>query len=124
MSDYSMKPGRELDAMIAEKVMGWRDVCEKVYSNGERDWLGKHPERGATFSIQRYSTDANHAWSVVEKLRELHPDGWVCVLVGVGDEIQVSVSTGAHEFDATGVTLPHAICAAALKAFADTKDES
>ncbi len=103
-----MKPGRELDALVAEKVMGY----ETVYS-------------GANYYVERtyspvplYSTDISAAWEVVEKL--------ACMK----DEVNVFYDCGAW-FCNTGVdangewsiersgscaTAPHAICLAALKA--------
>ena len=44
-----MKPGRELDALVVEKVMGWK-------------WLSGNPWAP--------STDIAAAWEVLEKMRE------------------------------------------------------
>ncbi len=88
-----MRPGRELDALIAEEVMG--DKRLPAVRPG-------------------YSTNISSAWRVVERLRDLHPDGWVNLMVGVGDGWHVSVSTGDQERGANASTAPHAICLAAL----------
>jgi hypothetical protein len=49
MSTTEMQAGREMDALVAEKVMG------------------------ARYSVPRYSADIAAAWEVVERMRE-HPD--------------------------------------------------
>lgn len=81
-----MKPGRELDAIIAEKVMGWTQ-CDPLakwdrweYGDPGDDWTvvseewcrgDGFPERGHYRSpIPRYSTSIGDAWTVVEKLDE------------------------------------------------------
>lgn len=62
--------GRELDALIAEKVMGWTDLEVGLHS-GILKQLGKKPDRtfDSTMSVvPRYSEDIGAAWQVVEKL--------------------------------------------------------
>ena len=98
-----MKAGRELDALVAEKVMGLT----------EEDWIA-----GPTGLPRPYSTDIAAAWEVVEKLRGTHrpfllshdfQDGfmkWPVVIVGFGAVVVHEGQYGA----------PHAICLAALKA--------
>ena len=62
-----MKPGRELDALVAGRVMGWRpprfddfgDIGRSIVESEGRD----------LFEPPRYSTDISAAWEVVEKLR-------------------------------------------------------
>lgn len=54
-----MKAGRELDALVAEKIFG----TEIHHYHG--DW----PFGPAGQDIPRYSTDLRSAWLVVEKLR-------------------------------------------------------
>ncbi len=87
-----MKAGRELDALIAEKVMGWDSRCIP----------------------KPYSRDIGYAWQVVEKVLSdvkghvdlsIEPDGVNCIISG-------------YTFDAgeTADTAPLAICQAALKA--------
>lgn len=73
--DYlKMEAGRELDALIAEKVMGWR-LIENQGAAGGRLWqghgggFGDMPEHELTpFSKEIYA-----AFQVVEKMRQ-HPD--------------------------------------------------
>ena len=100
-----LQPGRELDALIAEEVMGWVRV---TYRKGAR-WsrgipLGSIP----ALPIEKWapSTNIADAWDVVEKagLTNVDRDGasWVA----------------RHGFRASahGWTAPHAICLAALAA--------
>lgn len=101
-----MEPGRKLDALVAEKVMGWKD-CE-----GGR---GSAPE-GGRFLVPHYSDGMGPAWEVVEKLRSdsnnhmieifWDCDTWFCVIQSHNKEL-------VKEWCETA---PHAICLAALKA--------
>lgn len=114
-----MKPGRELDALVAEKVMGlkinWDEttpcpLCGDVGRFcGARMWCSHD---GWYYSQYKdYSTDIAAAWEVVEKLRG---DGWIFNLS----------DSWAAQFHMPGNILvvssaksaPHAICLAALKA--------
>lgn len=69
-----MNAGRELDALIATKVMGWTNVgCEKNAQHEEFVPHGCDPLHPAAFPFGRsqlphYSTDMADAWDVVEKL--------------------------------------------------------
>lgn len=109
-----MKPGRELDALIAEKVFGlpqstWRDGEDHRDEDGVGVVvLGVRPDP--------YSTDIAAAWTVVEKLDllrnhsfERSPDGLYEIGVLYSDD-------GYWEVYGSAPTAPHAICLAALKA--------
>lgn len=103
-----MTPGRELDALVAEKVFGIKlkpstpmdcDVCHKPFYSD--------------LDIQPYSTSIASAWLVVEKLRDEH-----FMLEEIGTMrtswkarfgMKWRVESGYAE------TAPHAICLAALK---------
>lgn len=116
-----MKPGRELDALVAEKVMGWRahspGYPSLVDINGvPTGWLASGQGSQGDDPDFRPSTDIAAAWEVVERLGgnmfQLHYDtryghenktGWAVILDGV-------VMCGFAD------TAPHAICLAALKA--------
>lgn len=106
-----MKPGRELDILIAEKVMGWTAIGDEFDDGEFQEFLDKHP----------YSTDIAAAWEVVLGTglldtmylsKNAHTDLW-----GVY-EIYHEISDGVSPF-AEGDTAPHAICLAALKAALD-----
>ena len=116
--------GRELDALVAEKVMGWtfqtfpEGACPEV-----RHWHRtspipeeRSPEWAASFigACPRFSTDLAAAWTVVEKLRgcdqwpEIGATGrsWYCEFEGEPGVI----------VEGFGDTAPLAICRAALEA--------
>lgn len=118
MNIDKMEAGRELDALVAEKVMGW-NVC----GTADNDRAGIAPGQTASaVRIPPYSTDIAAAWEVVERIIEIEkakktylpvfsvqmaPDGFSAVLqVGMGCEIVVENSS----------TASLAICRAALKA--------
>ena len=61
-----MKAGRELDALIAEKVMGGHR--DKVHRVTNVDIYNKDITIGPDLVIPHYSTDIAAAWKVVEKI--------------------------------------------------------
>lgn len=112
-----MKAGRELDALVAEKVMGVQCMC------GVRGHSGccLHEVRDSAL-LANYSTDIAAAWQVVDRLIGLHfrdievrhwiepfdrlmPVGWMCKL----ESEHVVIAERAD-------TAPLAICLSALKA--------
>lgn len=108
-----LEPGRELDALIAEKVMGWTCVTFKE---------GKHWARGVpigslpTIPVADWSpsTDWLAAGEVIEKL-----GGLSLMHLAAGETWDATF--GAQRMDAaslwrTAKTGPHAICLAALAA--------
>jgi hypothetical protein len=125
-----MIAGRELDALVAEKVMGLRRVTEYseefAYPHYPGDFVNSDGHRvfssfdEPTHQLPKYSSDISAAWEVVEKfikfnpfweendslwfdLSPTKPPGWYC---NFGDS---STSVYAD-------TAPLAICLAALKA--------
>ncbi len=116
-----MKAGRELDALVAEKVFGINVVKSEhkngyaYYTDGEPDWDWIRFEGSSLQNaIPMYSTDISDAWKVIEKLSftvELttnNPYG------PTTDETEWLVTFHA-EFEAHGCSAAHAICLAALK---------
>ncbi len=114
-----MKAGRELDALVAEKVMG---IELTITSQG-------HPYfRDGTLlrvPIAHYSTDIAAAWQVVEKMRDL---GYWCQMRNEfeahdGPDCWAGFTphsttgwNGRPDHWTQAETLPLAICLAALKA--------
>jgi len=112
----SMKPGRVLDALVSEKVMGWHTFSpidprydHSVSANGNRrnfafDLHGKYKP------FPLYSTDTEAAWTVVEELRKryLH-------IEIMTDEEKWKVRTNADDW-VFALDIPEAICKAALLA--------
>jgi hypothetical protein len=129
-----MNPCRELDALVAEKVMGWQvcrctplDIDEWTATSPHRYTLwqefrrgdGKRCPRCEAPTLRPYSTDIAAAWEVVEKLRA--PSTTIDIRAGFL-ETKVWViqhhgrQPGVHSYEAQEKTAPHAICLAALKA--------
>lgn len=121
-----MKPGRELDALVAEKVMGIPAHETKLFFvRAESGVKPTHTMGGLPFvaeerkesrtDIKPYSTDIAAAWTVVEKLQadsivevSGYKNDWDCLINTSGGEIP--------DFFGSAETVPHAICLAALKA--------
>jgi hypothetical protein len=128
-----MKPGREIDILIAEKVMGYNLTRYDVswYESGNLrieivKSLAKAMElaeekKGRILNFKSYSTDIEAAWEVVNKcigLREYFQfkitnyavrNEWTAHLEIHNDNLP------SYELSASGETAPHAICLAALK---------
>ena len=113
-----LKPGRELDVLIAEKVMGW-------LPGGANPLLacpagGSSADEGQTSicTPPNYSTEIGAAWAVIERLflqyqfrTILIPDWqnyWLAHVYHRDEDIYIA----AHSYK----TAPEAICKAALLA--------
>lgn len=138
-----MKPGRELDALVAEKVMGWKG-CDSTetwvrwehgdpgdeWTNIDKEWCrgAGHPPTPhfGTVPIPRYSVKIDDSWKVVEKLRKTHccltlkseyDFVWECYAIqDHNDSEHNSEVIRRYKIYAMADTAPHAICIAALKA--------
>lgn len=134
-----MTPGRELDALIAEKVMGYTRGVDSFtltsyrtpqYPNGvpvEQDVLRPHdPDSGPDlcledefWSVTPYSTDIAAAWTVVEKIKTLKIEG-VFLIEYTPHNKNKQWACGWDNYGdfngSFGMTPPLAICLAALKA--------
>ena len=109
--------GRELDALVAERVMGWTRVVRA------RETLWQSPKAGTwpivASRLPHYSTDIAAAWQVVERMRA---DGWVCEVFGSDTANAEGYSVTLWRPDTSGssvtqnATAPLAICRAALAA--------
>jgi hypothetical protein len=119
-----MNPGRELDLLVAEKVMG-RTVSDNpdpiIFKRGDFESHISGPD-----TIPNYSTDISAAWEVVEKLRK---EGILLEIKPISEEIYTyrnavrnagmsQYATIVHGYICNGIeadTAPHAICLAALR---------
>jgi hypothetical protein len=141
-----MKPGGELDALVAEKVMGWSQIplTESKDENvrqfislkeflSEEGWqIWRRPDTGREWVVwhenspARFSTNIAAAWEVVEKMHE-SPTHRICLYGKEGGSHSMVCSfswkDGGSDFgcqinllEARASTAPHAICLAALKA--------
>lgn len=108
-----MKAGKELDALIAEKVMGWKPEYPGGWPHPPKDapYRKRCLDKEGCTVILPFSTDIAAAWEVVEKIKANHAltihaeslsGGW---LIHIDRDIKIG-----------GATAPHAICLAALKA--------
>lgn len=122
-----MKAGRELDALIAEKVMGWK---YRGYGNGGGEWTfnGQKMAFGGLNggSLPHYSTNIADAWMVVEKMGRWHGFDFMIVMPDPEQTFHLrTYEAGWYEATNDGPerrvvsdadTAPLAICLAALKA--------
>jgi hypothetical protein len=140
-----MKPGRELDALVAEKVMGWsrKTITVAKQYHGQNEWdppqtvswgsdaivqgnkvytFDRDDQPTNAEEMPKYSTDIAAAWEVAEKL---HKDSWRLELVtsellgpdmgGASARFACKAAVRGHVTEHAD-TAPHAICLAALKA--------
>lgn len=128
-----MKAGRELDTLVAEKVMGLviESLCTKIRcheAGGEVlycgcGWRGGRWDneefRSHSSYVKPYSTSLVIAWEIVEKINSLRLGWYVGISVGP-DNYNVWVQNDVvlnspHYYGFTSSTVPHLICLAALK---------
>jgi hypothetical protein len=120
-----MKAGRELGALVAEKVMGRSGDVERKVLRDVQTGMPTYVER---WGVPAYSTDIAAAWEVVEKLQAANPfwetagneSFMAFYLAPALDVTKGRVDWAANFGDdrtlAYGTTAPLAICLAALKA--------
>lgn len=116
---------RELDALIAEEVMGWRIFPDGP--NGEMHTIDANQCECHEYDIPHYSTDIAAAWEVVEKLKTIglrdfnielssgseHLNEWEVSIYWLDDEQR----HGPFYFSSDSTnSAPYVICLAALKA--------
>jgi hypothetical protein len=110
-----MNPGRELDALIAEKVMGFRYATPVKFVHDGAEQTGVAMTPSATYILPHYSTDIATAWSVVEKVvgfSRLYD----FYLYRYGDgEYTATFNTSKIYRGFSMESAAHAICLAALK---------
>lgn len=129
-----MQAGRELDALIAEKIFGWTGVKCETSAVGIRVFSGVPPFDKCAWTIPAYSKDIAAAWSVVEKMIQRIRDdpyqdfGWDGPLFKsragyltnegypLGTECwYVVVQWDGHRKHVCAASAPLAICLAALR---------
>lgn len=125
-------PGVELDAQVAEQVMGWRrfksargtvfffapDTITSRYVKGLIDGgeLVPHNGKGAEVDAPAYSTDPAAALQVLDRLRGAGIEVTIrCFAEGFDAALRMWVADARLTFCAVGrPTLPEALCVAAL----------
>lgn len=125
-----MNPGRELDILIAEKVMGLNIFSNEylvfewhLYDLTGAEMCEEESPSGEYRAIKPYSTNISAAWEVVEhfrgwdfnigSLREPALDDWHGWWVSLSGPKRVNICSRS---------LPHAICLAALKIVEQMKE--
>ena len=132
MSIDDMPAGRELDALVAEKVMGWQDARAFFpwpESGVMLDNYAMMPPHGGAIRdiahVPRYSTDIAAAWEVFQKVTDLGyipaiaqcTSGWACDFWTEEAADETGRVDYIHKFREYGqASAPLAICRAALKA--------
>lgn len=123
MSTDGRTAGRELDALVAEKVLGWLQVRKQMIANAMgqpvmEDFVGLPTASAASpLLVPRYSTMIQEAWKVADALRERSQ--FVAVLSGLGPQgvqpwiFKINRDGGFIEERADTAAL--AICLGALK---------
>lgn len=121
---------RELDALIAEKVMGLK-LCASAMDKPLRA-MGASPAPMVEYPLKihgkpcgtipgelgHYSTDIYEAWRVVEKMRQ-EPEGWEVVVESSIGKWRAEFYPGPEKDAGESgwvETAPRAICLAALRA--------
>ena len=127
----AMPAGRELDALIAERVMGWTNLIEYTFiqrtASGEekvtgRALKGTPPAHDGSLypvvSVKNYSTQSAAAWMVVEKLRGDFPFEEFIVFVNELAELCDATMDDYHAdiYNLMASLNPLPICRAALLA--------
>jgi len=115
----SMNPGRELDALVAEKVMGWKQVEEfaemfdrEGFLLGTTTW---RDDEGDPAFLPEYSTDISATWEVIEKF-----EGYKIWKSPFSDSFyEVILLTKSSSYIARGTSFPEVVCKAALLAVMD-----
>ena len=140
MDKREMKAGRELDALVAEKVMGWIPSWGNWWMAGygemncsldkATEWSFE-AEKGVEYRGKKYqsiplhrwcpSTDISAAWEIVEKMREV---GYFIRLADQDEFIRARFYNPNFLPDEKSLwivaeTVPEAICKAALLAMED-----
>lgn len=134
MSEQILMAGRELDALVAEKVMGWTNVQANAFTPYGQDACGTPPDgikpmwNSGRSAIPRYSTDIAAAWQVWETLRQ--SGRWCCLELSSDYDIcwtaqltPAETREGAPHvptvvIDDAAYTAAETICHAALRAIA------
>ena len=113
-----MKPGRELDALVAEKVMGL-EVYKTTNPKARRMFSGTETffmVKGTRREVPRYSINIAAAWEVVKHLRD--KPGLLPFTMSDHDPLTHGLrwSASFQQLDSYGETPQLAICFAALNA--------
>jgi hypothetical protein len=107
----NLKPGRELDQFVAEKVMGWK-ILSHWEPNVPKHLLDENQCEVIPPLFKFYSTDINAAWQIVDYLKDWH---FSLKRMSFYEKWHWEAYFKARP-TVIGETAPHAICLAALMA--------
>lgn len=119
MSKITVTTHAEINALVAQQVMGWKKckstteltVADSFYNHG--DILINH--YGKMVRIFKPSVDISDAWQVVEKMKAAHV---VSMIAATHENKCMSMRlSDAASFEATSFSIPLAICLCALASF-------
>jgi hypothetical protein len=123
MKPWNEMNPREQDALIAEKIIGWREIEIKglLHTSGY-SVSGIRPDEVPSvytgycpkFEIPRYTTDIKAAWEVVEKIKLLDDRCLKFNPTLKRYEIGCTNADGYFEVIGSGKIAPETICAAAV----------
>jgi len=119
-----MKPGRELDLLIAKTLFGLhKDVLLEEHGSEFDTDMGMEMRFSRYYEGPHYSTDISAAWEVVEHFRK---DKWDCEIYSPAYIFPTntsicyfskdSIKDNRMFFGESKQSVAHAICLAALKA--------
>jgi hypothetical protein len=106
----SMPAGRDMDALVAEKLMGWK------YHPKWNVFTSPNGLENDGSTIPNYSTDIAAAWKVVEKMTKIKGYGFSCDWVEPHYLIEFEFYTNPSNLRFINIdsSIPIAICRAAL----------
>jgi len=118
----AMKPGRELDALIAVNVFGWK---EDVNDDVIKIYISPSGIRHRAESLPNYSTEIKSALPIMIRMRIsaiCSEDGWYATVTN--DVIYVSdvVKRLNGKYWALADNVPEAVCKAALCAVMEKEE--
>ena len=99
----AMEAGQELDALVAESVMGWQKPKDLSLLD---KWL----------RFFKASTDISVAWQVVEKMISDYPNMWITIEFAPVNWWTVNFSPGFAGYEHQTQSIEESICKAALLA--------
>ena len=115
----TLEAGRELDRLVAEKILGWRYYASGYGLTAQRAYWVSPQGPFSADNLPRFSADIAAAWQVVQYLRD---EGWDWRITTGRDQPtgavgwQVSILRAwpqKREVNAFGDAVPLAICRAA-----------
>jgi hypothetical protein len=110
----TIQPGRKLDILVAQNVMGWKYEPKYVHNWSRPDDRGLY-QRCDESDIPKYSTDMGKAWEIVEHLKNSKTPFRMMENLTSDPKFPcwaAAFDNYAAEDDA--ISAPHALCLAAL----------